>query len=224
MNRANYGLKTDNFVFYSLFDGNSRLTRKNPLAGIYAFQRAFKNKKANVQYVVKAINISLLNKEWKKIVDLSREDSRIILITKQMERQELIDFMASCDVFTSLHRSEGFGRVLAEAMLLGQPVIASNFSGNTDFCLPDTALLVDGELTPLKPNDYLLTEGQYWCEPSIEIAALHMIELYEDRIMGKVLGKNAKSFIETNYSLGAVAKEYQKRLDLITAKISNVNI
>jgi glycosyltransferase involved in cell wall biosynthesis len=214
-----YNLNKNAYVFYSLFDGNSWLSRKNPLAAIYAFQKAFKDQSKCVQFVIKAMNISSRDPIWGKIVEKSIKDPRIKIISDQMSRQDLINFMNTCDCFVSLHRSEGFGRVLAEAMLLQQPVIATNFSGNTDFCLPSTAMLVDGELLQLKANDYLITEGQYWCDPDVEIASQHMLKLYEDRNFGIDLAKNGKAFIENHYSPDVVAKAYKSRLEMIKDKI-----
>jgi glycosyltransferase involved in cell wall biosynthesis len=128
--------------------------------------------------------------------------------------------MACCDAYISLHRSEGFGRVIAEAMALGQPVVATNFSGNVDFCDEQTAFLVDGELVPLRPGDYLFHEGQYWCDPDVEIAAGQIARVFGDADMRQRIAKAGRARIERDYSMAAVAHAYAQRLNEIRQSVS----
>lgn len=215
--RKKLKLADQDFVYYLMFDGNSWLSRKNPIAGVVAFQRAFssKEKYKNVKLLIKAMNINTHDSMWISIVELAKHDPRIVIITERMDRQELINLMKACNCFISLHRSEGFGRVIAEAMLLGQPVIATNFSGNVDFCRPDTAFLVDGELIPLHPGDYIFFEGQYWCDPDVEQAARQMSYVYENSDRASLIAKNGQALIQQDYSISAVAKFYSTRLNEI---------
>ena len=217
VSRKKYDLNDKDFLFYILFDGNSWLNRKNPLSAVIAFQKAFpaKNQNKDVGLIIKAFNVDENDSIWMKILNIVKDDCRIKIVLKTMERQELINFMSICDCYVSLHRSEGFGRVIAEAMLLGQPVVVSNFSGNIDFCKVNTSYLVEGELIPLKPNDYLYYEGQYWFEANIIDAAKQLINVYENASERKKISENGKSFIKKNYSLDAVGRAYKKRLSEI---------
>ena len=217
--RANYGLPHDDFLFYVMFDGNSWLTRKNPLAGVMAFQKAFKGCGKGVGLVIKAMNIRSGQSMWEKIVQIAAQDTRVHIITDTLSRQDVINLMASCDAYISLHRSEGFGRVIAEAMLLGQPTVATNFSGNVDFCTNDTCFLVDGELKPLAPRDYIFADDQYWCNPDTDMAAEKLREVLEDGEKRRTLAAAGKNMIESQFSAAAVSREYQKRLASVFGKL-----
>jgi len=213
--RKRLGLPEEDFLFYLMFDGNSWLTRKNPVAGIMAFTQAFAKGKSGVSLVVKAMNVRDDDPTWRRVRELAASDDRIHIVSERLNRQDTIDFMACCNAYISLHRSEGFGRVIAEAMALGQPVVATNFSGNVDFCDEGTAFLVDGELVPLRPGDYLFHEGQYWCEPDVGIAAAQMARVFGDASLRERIGQAGRARIDRDYSLAAVARAYAQRLDEI---------
>lgn len=216
--RKKYDLKEDTFLFYLLFDGNSWLSRKNPLAGVMAFQKAFPKKEKNVGLIIKAMNIKPQDNMWQEILKISQQDDRIKIITETFSRQMIINFMHSCDAYISLHRSEGFGRVIAEAMLLGQPTIVSNYSGNTDFCNEKTSFLVDGKLIPLKKNDYIFPEEQKWFEADIDAAVKCLLDVFENRKKTFEIAQNAKKMIQEKFSIQAVSDIYKIILDKIIAK------
>ena len=210
--RARFGLPEGKFLFYLMFDGNSWLSRKNPVAGVRAFQQAFAAGGSGVGLVIKAMNIRDDDLIWREVAEIAATDNRIHLISERLSRQDSINFMASCDAYISLHRSEGFGRVIAEAMAIGQPVVVTNFSGNVDFCDDQTSYLVDGDLVPLRPGDYLFYEGQYWCDPDVSIAASQLVRVVEDVKERERIAAAGKCRIETDYSIEAVGRAYAKRL------------
>ena len=217
--RNKYNLPKGVFLFYVMFDGNSWLTRKNPIAGVKAFLKAFNNKNTTVGLVIKAMNIRPNQPMWEDILTIAAQDSRIYIITDTFRRQEVINLMASCDAYISLHRSEGFGRVIAEAMLLGQPTIATNYSGNTDFCTTETSFLVDGDLIPLQQGDYILAEGEHWCDPDIDQGAKRMQEVLEDQVKRKQVALAGRKMIETNFSADAISNVYRERLNSVFEKL-----
>ncbi|MFT4065274.1 glycosyltransferase family 4 protein [Paraburkholderia sp.] len=210
--RERFGLPSNEFLFYLMFDGNSWLSRKNPLAGVQAFKHAFGKSSPGVGLIIKAMNVREDDPVWRAVLELVADDSRIHIVSERLSRQDSTDFMACCDAYISLHRSEGFGRVIAEAMALGQPVVATNFSGNVDFCEPDTAFLVDGELIPLRPGDYLFAEGQYWCDPDVSTAAEQLKRMIDDAPLRERIAQAGKARIERDYSVEAVARAYARRL------------
>lgn len=212
IDRARFGLPHDQFLFYLMFDGNSWLTRKNPVAGVHAFKQAFGGDRAGVGLVIKAMNVREDDPTWRQVCEMAAQDARIHIVSERLNRQDTIDFMACCDAYISLHRSEGFGRVIAEAMALGQPVVATNFSGNVDFCDPETAFLVDGELVPLRPGEYLFHEGQYWCDPDVSLAAGQLVRVFGDAALRKRIAAAGRERIERDYSMAAVARAYRQRL------------
>jgi glycosyltransferase involved in cell wall biosynthesis len=209
------GVDKSIFFFYSMFDGNSRLTRKNPLAAVRAFLKAFPKKNTHVALLIKAMNITNDDPIWRQITLEASRDSRILIHKEWLNSQSLINLMASCDALISLHRSEGFGRVLAEAMLLGQSVIATNFSGNLDFCKQDNSYLVNGDLVPVKKGEYLLYENQYWMDPDIDLASDQLLRVFNDPVERKEKALKGKKLIETNYSIASVGEQYRKRLNSI---------
>ncbi|KRH79056.1 glycosyl transferases group 1 [Ferrovum sp. JA12] len=219
--RARFGINQNVFTFFTLFDGASWLSRKNPAAAVRAFRLAFPQKQygESVGLVVKAMNIDIGHSQWQEVVRIASADPRITILNECLDRQELINLMASLDCYVSLHRSEGFGRVIAEAMLLEKAVVATNFSGNMDFCLDRTAYLVDGPLIPLKDNDYVLGQGQYWCDPDIEQAAERMREVLEDDAKRRQLARSGRDLIQSNYSRAKVRNALNERLSHIFASL-----
>lgn len=215
--RNRFGLPTNEFLFYLMFDGNSWLTRKNPIAGIHAFQKAFSAQTSGLSLIVKAMNVQDSDPTWRAVREFAAQDPRIRIFSERLSRQDTIDLMAACDAYISLHRSEGFGRVIAEAMLLGQPVVVTNFSGNVDFCDEQTSFLVDGDLVPLRAGDYLFHEGQYWCDPDVSTAAEQIRTVFEDKDRRKRVAKAGQARILRDYSIEAVARAYADRLVEIKA-------
>lgn len=220
--RARFGINKRVFTFFTLFDGASWLSRKNPAAAVRAFSLAFPKKQygESVGLVVKAMNIDIGHTQWQEVVSMANADPRISIINEYLDRQELINLMASLDCYISLHRSEGFGRVIAEAMLLEKVVVVTNFSGNMDFCLDDTAYLVDGPLIPLKDKDYILGDGQYWCDPDLEKAADRMREVLEDDTKRRQIACNGRDFVQKNYSRVSVRNALDVRLRQIFSDLS----
>lgn len=210
-NRALFGLQPGRFQFLVMFDGASWLSRKNPLAAVRAFKKAFGND-PNAGLVIKAISLDRSSGSWQAIADEIGGDGRVTVIDRTMDRVELVQLMSSCDAYVSLHRSEGFGRIIAEAMLLGIPTVTTAFSGNTDFCTPETSFLVNGPLVPLSPDDYIFHQGQYWCDPDVDQAASQMRRLMDRRDETASMVRKAQDNIRNNYSSRAVADAYKQRL------------
>ncbi len=211
--RKKFNLLENNFIFYTVLDGNSWISRKNPIATVRAFHKAFGNSSTGISLVIKAMNINQSGVLWDQLISTVGDDTRITIINQKLCKQELINLVTSCDCFVSLHRSEGFGRNIAEAMMLGVPVIVSNFSGNTDFCNYETSFLVDGDKVPVRPSEYLFYENQYWFEADINEAAKQMQTVLENSNLRHDVVNNAMNFINENYSLKAIMPIYQKTIN-----------
>lgn len=119
------------------------------------------------------------------------------------------------DVYVSLHRSEGFALIPAEAMYLGKPVIATNWSGNTDFMTPENSCGVDYQLIPVKPGLPHYQPGQVWAEPDISHAAYLMKKLTSDRGFYNNIAMNAKATIVRDFSPERIGFIMKKRLEEI---------
>jgi glycosyltransferase involved in cell wall biosynthesis len=139
-------------------------------------------------------------------------DTRIYLIEGAVSRAEMNGLLAAMDVFVSLHRSEGFGFGLAEAMLLGKLAIGTDYSGNADLLNADTGYSMPYKLVPVKAGEYPDHEGQVWAEPDIAIAARHMASILDEPETAKRLAHSGQTFIKTHYSPAAVGKLMRDRL------------
>jgi len=111
----------------------------------------------------------------------------------------------------SLHRAEGLGLGMLEAMLLEKPVICTNYSGNLDYAKEDHACLVPYKLIPVLEDQYLFYKGQVWADPDIDQAAGSMKKLYGDRDFGHALGKKAAQFVREHYDPARCGERYKQR-------------
>lgn len=178
--RTTFKLKKDSFVVFTSFDGASSISRKNPIAAILAFQQAFPSADyPDAKLVVKAMN-ALDDSLWRDCVRKSYLDDRIQIRNEVLDRLEYYQLLACCDVVLSMHRAEGFGRLMAEAMALGIPVIATGYSGNLDFMNEDNSWLVAGTMCDLVPGDYPFHTSQVWMEPDVESAAKALHQCYSN--------------------------------------------
>ncbi|MFL9858114.1 glycosyltransferase family 4 protein [Paraburkholderia madseniana] len=215
ISRARFGIPEDAFLFGFAFDGASFIARKNPLALIEAFQRAFPKTDQSVCLMVKAMNTQ--NESiWKECLYRADTDARIVIIDEVLSRGEANGLLNACDCIVSLHRAEGFGRVMAEALYLGKPVITSRYSGPLDFVSDDTAYLVDGELVDIKSDDYPFWKGNQWFQPEIQLAAEEMVKVRENREEREAKAAAGRASIRENYSLEACARFLSERFQTIT--------
>ncbi len=225
--RAAYDLPLDATVFMTTFDTYSFISRKNPAAAIRAFLAAFGQGDAKVRLIIKTHNMTAVlgepnaRKLVTEIQDLVAQDERIILIDQTLPYADLLALKAACDCYVSLHRSEGWGFGALEAMQLGLPVIATAFSGNLEFCTPETAYNVPYRPVYLKPNDYIFVQpGDFWAEPDEVAAAAMMQAVVDDPAAAKAKGAAAKAFVSATFSEKAVGIRYQARLAEIHQKMT----
>jgi glycosyltransferase involved in cell wall biosynthesis len=210
--RRYFRLPERRFMFLFNFDFGSYRARKNPDATIAAFHRAFPEPNAPVCLVIKTINGEHYIEEWKKMQEMALGDPRVIMRNGLYSREEMLGLIGCCDCYISLHRSEGFGRGPAEAMLLGRPVIITNYSGNRDFTTTDNSFPVDYRLVPVAEGEYPGDQDQVWAEPDIAGAATQMRRVYEEPGLAEETGRRARSFIETFYSPERIGRNYLERL------------
>lgn len=215
--REYFHLPKNTFLFLFAFDFWSWIERKNPRACIESFRMAFPTGREPVGLVIKIKNVHqhdpVATKAWEYVQQCAQQDGRICLIDSDMEDYELHDLMRNCDAYVSLHRAEGFGFSIAEAMLLGKPVITTNYSGNTDYTQADNSCLVNCELVPVPPDHVeKLGVQSIWAEPDIQEAAFHMKRLYGDPVYAKQVGAAGQAFIERHYNCRTVGEQIRARL------------
>jgi GT2 family glycosyltransferase/glycosyltransferase involved in cell wall biosynthesis/SAM-dependent methyltransferase len=210
--RARYRLPERSFVFYFIFDGASHVDRKNPVAVVRAFKLAFQSGADDVHLLIKAMNVEAAGPFWSELLEEARACERITIITDRMTREEVLGLHVACDAFVSLHRSEGFGRCIAEAMAYGKPAIVTNYSGSRDFAKEGTACVVDYRLIPVAADSYPFSDGQVWAEPDIEHAATLMRRVARDRPYREQIASAGQKYVLDNFSEEAVGRLYAGRL------------
>lgn len=205
LTRADFGLPDDRFIVLSMLHLGSGFARKNPLAAIRAFRRAF-GQRDDVLLVVKAVADIPLPWAEKALDEAVAGASNIKVIRRVMTKADQASLLACADVVMSLHRSEGFGLALAEAMLLGKPVIATGWSGNMDFMTDGSAALVRAPLVPVDdPQGAYSQRDQVWAEPDEDDAAAWLCRLQADRDEYQRMGAAAMAEAEARLSLPAYA-------------------
>lgn len=208
------GVPDDCFTFLFFFDFTSFIARKNPMAVIEAFRLAFdSNDHLRVALVVKMNGIDKCPADYQRFIsEFENSDQRVIFIDKVLSSREIKGLIAGCDVFVSLHRSEGFGRGIAEAMYYGKPTIVTAYSGNMDFTNPLNSCLVDYTLVPVRKGEYPFWERQVWAKPDIHHAAAWMRRLYEDKALYEALGKRASESIRASNGADVVGRRMSRRI------------
>ncbi len=216
--RSAFGLPEDVFTFVFVFHMTSVMERKNPLGLIRAFCRAFRPDEP-VRLVLKTSFGDRHPDQYRLLEHATAAQENITLINEVYPSERVLSLVNACDAYVSLHRSEGLGLTMAEAMLMGKPVIATAFSGNMDFMNEHNSLLVPYERVkvgkPIPPYDAELE----WAEPSTEHAAQFMRKLYEDQAFARELGARAKASAEVNLSLAAAGRRMADRLAEIKSSL-----
>ena len=169
------------FCFLVVFDFYSSIHRKNPFGAIHAFMRAFPRGDEPVSLLIKTSNCVDFPEDFRALVRLAHSDARITIIDAVLSSPKQRGLIASADALISLHRSEGFGLVLAESMALGKVVIATGWSGNTEFMSRANACLIDYSLVPVEGHQYPHALGARWAEPDLDQSANLMRNLAEGR-------------------------------------------
>jgi glycosyltransferase involved in cell wall biosynthesis len=197
--RAAWGISEGATVFIVSFDPGSDIERKNPWAALDAFQRAFSTGD-DVQLVIKSrpwAAVTAFREQVERLRDRTAGDPRIVVVDRNLRYEEVLGLYASCDVLLSLHRSEGLGLHLMEAMSLGKPVVATGWSGNMDFMTPANSVPIGYGLVPVATahpvyRSELGREGQRWAEVNLEEAVRAIRGLHDDRARRTQLGAAAR--------------------------------
>jgi glycosyltransferase involved in cell wall biosynthesis len=213
--RSHFGLSDGTFVFLFVFDFLSYFERKNPLALIRAFRKAFEPDE-NVQLVLKCSNPSANIKALERLKE-GIKGSRVTIIDTFLPRRDLNALFSLCDCYVSLHRAEGFGLPLAEAMGLGKPVLATGYSGNTDFMTVNNSFLIKYRLAEIEEDIGPYRKGSVWADPDVDHAAELMRFVYEHRETGQRIGEAASENIRAQYSPGQIGQRIGERMRVIAS-------
>lgn len=220
LNRQSLGLPENKFIFLFIFDFSSLIERKNPLAAIQAFKQAF-GEDDRVLLILKSSN-SAKNPQDLALLQSAIENSpNIQHLDGYLSKTEINGLLYNCDCYLSLHRCEGFGLTMAEAMFYGKPVIATGYSSNTEFMNIGNSFLVKYKLIPLDADCGPYKKGNIWAEPDIEHAAYLMRQVFHDYPEAQQVGAIAAKDIKTLLSPTTTGKRIQKRLEYIAQITAN---
>jgi glycosyltransferase involved in cell wall biosynthesis len=215
VNRASLRIPEDHFMFLFMFDLHSQVHRKNPVAVFRAFQDAF-GETDRATLLIKTSGGDIHSADLAELRGTIR-GANVILLDQLMTRAQTYGLIAMSDCFVSLHRSEGFGLGLAEAMLLGKPVIATGYSGNLDFMNSDNSLLVGYEKVQIAEDRPIYTRGSFWAEPSVEQAAAYMRDVYDAPDEARARARRVQPETQRLLSLESAGRRMRARLEQIVA-------
>jgi glycosyltransferase involved in cell wall biosynthesis len=214
--RGRLGAGDREFLFLFVFDVHSHLPRKNPQAAIRAFRRAF-GQRDDVRLVLKSVNAAADPDGYRALRDLAG-DARVDFLDGYWNTSAMADLFAACDAYVSLHRSEGTGLTIAEAMAAGKPAIATDWSGNTDFADASNSYPVAYDLTTVPCNVGPYRAGETWAEPDVAHAAALMAEVVAHPAAAAQRGAAARTRMQRDYSGEAIAAIVGRRLDVIGSR------
>lgn len=204
----------EGFTFLFVFDYLSVFDRKNPCDLVDAFTRAFKPREGP-RLVIKSINGEKRLRDRERLVAHMGGRPDVVLLEDYLSVAHKNALMGFCDCYVSLHRSEGLGLTMAEAMGLGKPVIATGYSGNTDFMTEENSFLVDHRLVPVPAGCDPYPPGTPWAQPDVDQAAALMRRVYLDQREAGIRGRRARADILTRHSPEARATIIGERLAAI---------
>jgi hypothetical protein len=188
--------------------------RKNPQGTIEAFKQAFRPDEP-VRLIIKVLNGSRDSALLSALEEQSA-GSRVTIWNATLDSADRFRLLASVDALVSLHRSEGFGLSIAEAMAYGLPVVVTNWSGNVDFTNADNAALVDYDLERSDVPHGPYPAGTVWAEPRLDDAARKMRRVWTDEAWRRKLGSAGARTIAENFSYDVVGRTMKARLDRLT--------
>lgn len=218
LTRVDYGLPADRFLFMCAYDVLSIQARKNPLGAVEAFKRAFPQNNSSAGLVIKLNNAAENPQEVRQLHDHISGYSNCYIIEDVLVRPTFNSLLNVVDAYISLHRSEGFGLIPAEAMSFGKPVVMTRWSGNLDFMTPDNSCGVDYKLVPVSGQSGPYKPGQLWADPDIDHASFFMQKLVSDQKYYAKISEQAKKTIQNDFSphhIGQLMQERMKEIGLI---------
>lgn len=204
----------EGFMFLFCWDMLSVIERKNPYGLISAYRQAFGPTDGAV-LVLKTMNGRSNLQTLERLRWSCRDRPDIVVIDEVFDQVRAGSLTNVSDCYVSLHRSEGLGLTMAEAMLLEKPVIATGYSGNLDFTTPDVAHLVRWQPTTVSALAGGYRQGSMWADPDVGHAAELMRAVFDDRVAAKQLGIAARARLLETHSVERTGATMRRRLEEI---------
>jgi glycosyltransferase involved in cell wall biosynthesis len=206
------------FTCLFAFDFWSTVGRKNPYGVIEAFQLAFPRRRSwglrpqEARLVLKLASSHQFPEATEALRQRIANDPRITLITEHLPAAAFDALYAQADALVSLHRAEGFGLAMAEAMAAGLPVVATGYSGNLDFMPPGSAELIPYTLTPIQRSEGDYRAGNLWAEPDLDATARALRRLAAEPASAAALGERGRQAVLQLLAPERLAAVVQQRL------------
>lgn len=221
LSRVQFSDRADGkFIFLTSFDAFSWPQRKNALAVVKAFRAAF-DITEDVRLIIKTQNADRVHtthqkQAWLELKERSSEDSRIEIINETYTPERQRELLCSADCLVSLHRSEGLGIDLLDALATGIPIVATAYSGNMDVCTKQNSWLVDYDLVPVKLDEYVFVEeGHVWADPVHSKAVDSLRDVYTKRTSRIEKAISGIADAERLRSMETVSKRIEDRLNIL---------
>jgi glycosyltransferase involved in cell wall biosynthesis len=202
----------DAFQFLYIFDIASTFERKNPLALVRAFRKAFGNRQ-DVELVLKYHHSEFDVPAVALLERVAKTAPNIRIISQTLPEEQVYGLLRSCDCFVSPHRSEGFGLNIAAAMYYGKPVIATGYSGNMDFTTPENSFLIDYDLVSVQQETGAYKAGYVWAEPSEDHLAALLRTVVASPDQARERGERGRRTIQERFSVKAVSEIIRRRFE-----------
>jgi glycosyltransferase involved in cell wall biosynthesis len=210
--RERFGLPSDHVIILCAFDLRSTLARKNPFGALEAFRQAVAAARHPATLVFKTVGAADSPESLAMLRTAIGDASDVVLLTESLSTEARDQLMASCDILLSLHRSEGFGLLLAEAMAAGKAVVATGWSGNMDFMDHDSSVLIPFTLLPVDDPQGLYQKG-LWADADRTAAGKALAELIDDPDYRAALGAKAQTAIAERLNPSVIAQLMRRALD-----------
>ncbi|HEX3584312.1 MAG TPA: glycosyltransferase, partial [Thermoanaerobaculia bacterium] len=199
--RAELGMP-EGFLFLFCFDYDSVFRRKNPLATVAAFRQAFGDP-ADVALFIKTTNAARHPRERDALLAAAAGHPNIVVRDAYVTSAEYFSMLDACECYVSLHRSEGFGLTVAEAMALGKPVISTAYSSTAEFANESNSFPVPARMVAIGDGAPPYPPRSRWAEPDVAAAAAHMLRVFNDRAAAAEVGAHARADVENLHSPAA---------------------
>ena len=213
MSREQLGMP-EGFCFLFVYDYRSVFRRKNPLGVVSAFCDAFEPG-AGPSLVIKSVSAEEFPAERQRLATAVAGRPEIHLIEETVTPAEKNAMIAGCDCYVSLHRSEGLGLTMAEAMYYGRPVIATAYSGNLDFMTEENSFLVGHRMEPIGDDAPPYPPGGEWAEPDLAHAASLMRQVFDEPDAAGQRGRRAAADIRRTHSVAAARESVVMRVEQV---------
>lgn len=202
--RKRFNIPEDAFVAFYNFSYKSGLDRKNPESVIKAFAASIASHNDTL-LVFKTASAKEFPERVHQLRTLAANlgiSNKVVFIDDYLTQQDVLSLTNACDVYISLHRAEGFGLGIAEAMSLGKPAIVTNYSSTTEFCNTSNSIPISFEIVTMPPSENkLYSAAEKWAEPNVKEGAEALLKLYKDPSLRATLGAKAKETILQQFSI-----------------------